>query len=108
MNPEVLKQIIALVEKALEEAIPKAAYDMEAYAVRIAPVDTGRLRSSIHVTVEDNKITLSAGVDYAPFVEYGTSKMKAQPFLRPAVYLTIQKFLPDRLIKEISRLAVEG
>jgi HK97 gp10 family phage protein len=65
--------------------------DME----RMAPVLTGALqgtirkdptnRSGLHrIWVGD----VAAGVDYHLYQEYGTSKMDAQPYIRPAVYRT--------------------
>lgn len=58
-------------------------------ARRHCPVDTGRLRSSIKSTgvKEDRKgllVDVGTNVTYAPFVEFGTRFMRAQPFLRPA------------------------
>lgn len=62
---------------------------VERRAKMLCPVDTGRLRSSVtHATFrEDGMLTEHIGTDveYAPYVELGTSKMPAQPFLRPAL-----------------------
>jgi len=44
------------------------------------PVDTGALQASIQA-LPDRVIV---GATYAPFVEFGTSNMAAQPYLRPA------------------------
>jgi len=53
---------------------------------QLCPVDTGRLRNSIGVTVgHDSRgpyIDVGTDLDYAPPVEYGTSVMAAQPFVR--------------------------
>lgn len=50
-----------------------------------APIKTGNLASSIQVIsyVEDGIPTSETGptAEYAIYVEYGTSKMKAQPFM---------------------------
>jgi HK97 gp10 family phage protein len=59
---------------------------------RYVPVDTGRLRETIRV--EDAGPAhfqvwfgdVAAGVDYHLYQEYGTSKMAAQPYARPAAY----------------------
>ncbi len=51
-------------------------------AKRYAPVDTGRLRNSIHR--EGDSIVVSA--PYAGYVEFGTRNMAPQPFLRPALF----------------------
>jgi len=47
----------------------------------------GNLRDSINHKVLKLELSVKIGtpVEYAPFVELGTSKMAAQPFLRPAV-----------------------
>ena len=60
---------------------------MVTYAQGIVPVRTGNLMASIFADVdEDNlSVTLGATADYASFIEYGTVKMRAQPFLQPAV-----------------------
>jgi len=51
------------------------------------PVDTGNLRGSIthKVDKQDLSVTIGTNVDYAPYQEFGTYKMKAHPFLRPAL-----------------------
>ena len=44
---------------------------------RRVPVDTGRLRDSIHVDVLTDGVMIRAGEDYAWFVEYGTLDQRA-------------------------------
>jgi HK97 gp10 family phage protein len=48
----------------------------------LAPRRSGDLIDSIQVT-PDGRVVV--GVDYGRFVEYGTSRMAPQPFMRPAV-----------------------
>lgn len=56
-------------------------------ARRAAPVRTGRLRSSIRVAkVDRDRAVIEAGAPYAGYVELGTRYMRAQPYLRPALY----------------------
>lgn len=66
----------------------KALTDMEAGAKNRAPVDTGTLRNSINSEVQrrGNTIRGEVGptVNYGGFVENGTSRTRAQPYLRPA------------------------
>lgn len=71
-----------------------------ARAQRLVPKRTWALHDSISTsTVSDGariKTTVSAGggdVDYAMHVERGTSKMRAQPYLRPAFAQTTGKDL---------------
>lgn len=57
----------------------------ETYAKQLCPVDTGRLRNSItHAQQDEDSEVIGTNVKYAPFVELGTKRQKAQPYLRPA------------------------
>jgi len=72
-------------QKKLEEAVERIAYLIEGEAKKICPVDTGRLRASIHVgKIKNSAYYVGTNVHYAPYVEFGTRKMTAQPYLRPA------------------------
>lgn len=75
----------AKVRKAVQEQVSKSALNIQREAKRRCPVDTGALRNSITV---DFYGVMSAQIGphmpYAPYVEYGTKKMEAQPFLFPA------------------------
>lgn len=51
----------------------------------LTPVDTGLLRDSEDVVVENNAVLLVAGTEYAVHVEFGTVNMEAQPYMRPAI-----------------------
>jgi HK97 gp10 family phage protein len=54
-------------------------------AQRTVAVDTGDLRESgILNKIDDQTVDIYFGTDHAVFVEFGTYKMDAQPFLRPA------------------------
>lgn len=74
---------------AVAKELARRAIKVDAAAKRLCPVDTGRLRSSITWTLaSDHKGLLAiigTNVVYAPHVEFGTSRMRAQPFLRPAL-----------------------
>lgn len=58
-------------------------------AARNAPYVTGTLARSIEAQLgeENGHLTVLIGSElrYAGFVEYGTSKMAAEPYLRPAL-----------------------
>ncbi len=56
------------------------AEDVATDAQAMVPIDTGRLRDSI--TAEADRVTTD--VEYASYVEYGTSDTPAQPYMRPA------------------------
>lgn len=57
----------------------------EGYAKRLCPVDTGRLRNSITHATDDEAAYIGTNVDYAVYVEMGTVKTRAQPYLKPAI-----------------------
>ena len=50
------------------------------------PVDTGYLKSRNEWGIQQNELYVQNDCYYAKFQEYGTYKMRAQPFLRPAVF----------------------
>lgn len=87
------KAVIAKLERAahdvaqLEGPTRAAAREVERSAARRAPKRTGRLAASNSVSVAGGLGTVRNTVRYAPYVEYGTRYMRAQPFLRPALYL---------------------
>lgn len=78
----VVDGINAAVLRALEQ-IGMAA---EGYAKDLCPVDTGNLRNSITHTVDEKNgaAYIGTNVEYGPYVELGTAKQAAQPFLKPA------------------------
>jgi HK97 gp10 family phage protein len=58
--------------------------DME----RLVPVDTGLLKASINVEAVGDTTYITVGDNgafYWAFQEFGTSKMAARPFIRPAL-----------------------
>ena len=69
----------------LTRNLTRACLLVEGDAKKDCPVDTGRLRSSITHEVEGTVGYVETDVDYAPYVELGTYKMRPQPFLFPAL-----------------------
>lgn len=78
----------SLFKNALPEQIAQAleaiGLTAEAHAKELCPVDTGRLRNSISHARDDDSAYIGTNVEYAAYVELGTSKMKPRPYLRPA------------------------
>jgi HK97 gp10 family phage protein len=68
-------------------------------AKQLVPVRTGFLQSTIMQEVDRDNITLTFGATapYASFVEFGTIRMAARPYLRPAMDAHQQKLL-DALV----------
>jgi len=93
----------SLVEEldALVDSAVKLVWDT---AVTLVPVRRGQLKGSIRIeeTGRPMERVIRAGGDeapYAPPVEYGTYKMAARPFMRPAA---------EARGPEIERLILEG
>lgn len=92
-NSEAAKQAV---REAMARALEICGGKAETYAKQLAPVGTpestgipgyhgGTLRNSItHEQIDEKTEVIGSTVKYAPFVELGTYKMKARPFLRPA------------------------
>ena len=71
---------------AKQRALEKIGLIAEGYAKRLCPVDTGKLRNSITHTSDGKYAYIGTNVEYAKYIEYGTSSPKrpARPYLRPA------------------------
>lgn len=51
----------------------------------LCPVRTGYLRSTCHCDISGNNIECYADAEYAQYVEYGTTRMVAQPYFEPSI-----------------------
>ena len=78
-------EIKAAKDAAIERALEAIGLQAEGNVAMLAPVDTGRLRGSITHEVDGDTAYIGTNVEYAPYVECGTSKTKAQPFLKPGI-----------------------
>lgn len=79
-------EVISALEAAFDRALESIGLTAERYAKADCPVDTGRLRNSITHVVDNGEkaVYIGTNVEYGPYVELGTSRMKERPFLRPA------------------------
>lgn len=55
-------------------------------------VRTGTLRNSLSHTSHGDAAYIGTNVEYAPYVEMGTIKMKARPYLKPAVMNHVDEY----------------
>ena len=61
------------VQDIIQKALEKGGLLIERQAKKLCPVDTGRLRSSIHTTTEKwSRVKVGTDVIYGKWVEYGT------------------------------------
>ena len=87
----------------IERALQKGGHAIEREAKRYCPVDTNRLRASIHAEpVIDFEVHVGTDVEYAPHVEYGTHKLSAQPYLRPGMN-SAKPAIAEAFIMEIKK-----
>lgn len=72
--------------RAQQDGLEAGARIVETYAKLLVPVDTGTLKGSIMVDeVTPVQAVIAPHTDYAEYVEFGTSRMEAQPYMRPAL-----------------------
>lgn len=75
---------VAEVQPTAERIVAKTAHDIEATAEQIVPVETGLLKNSIRAQVSGLDAVVVADTEYAEYVELGTSRMAAEPYMGPA------------------------
>ncbi len=96
-----LDAIIAKLPGNRDKIIKAAAFHVLGEARKRAPVATGALRDNSEVVNGDGYTNVEFRQEYAAYVELGTHKMAAQPFLTPAVEAEaklLEKRLKDELI----------
>jgi HK97 gp10 family phage protein len=87
---QAMQQFDSALQKQVNEQLEMWAMEVKEYAKSLAPVRTGRLRSSIYARINEWVAEIGAEATYALFVEFGTRYMQARPYLYPA----IQEHLP--------------
>ena len=110
-----LKAIAGATPEAGSKALLATAKDIYEISQQLVPVDTSSLKRSGGVEVQDStSVQVGYGspgefikgrdpATYAPFVEYGTSKMGAQPYFTPA-FLQGQATFHARLLEEVKKI----
>lgn len=78
-----MERISSELERDLQRIIKKYALRIERDAKRMAPVDEGRLRSSIRAVLEKLAAEVLTDVYYAPFQEFGTGRRGAASDVDP-------------------------
>ena len=111
------EEIGELFEQACERALVRMGLQGESFAKkeisRPKPhadgtsrpnVDTGNLKNSISnkVKMNEKSVYIGTNIEYAPYVELGTSRAKAYPFIKPAVTehsATYKRIIEDEMKK---------
>lgn len=80
-----INELLSTIPGNKNKAVREAANYILGEARTLAPVRTGHLRSNSEVEGEGGNSLIKFNAEYAAYVELGTRKMAAQPFLTPAV-----------------------
>ncbi len=129
MDTRPLDKLVKKAPEKGDRAVRKTAFQIETDAKILAAVDTGAMRSSVHTVTskgsnastnlalaqglrpgvevaEAPPVTrlglayVGVGVEYGIFVEFGTYKTSAQPFIVPAVEMN-ERTLVLNIIQEV-------
>lgn len=79
------ERVMAEIRGDLSRRLEACGFAIEGEVRRRTPVDTGRLRSSIAHEADENEVVVGTNVHYAKYVELGTRRQNAQPYLVPGV-----------------------
>lgn len=101
--PIIKDEVQASVERALEQIGLMAERHAKEALTNQGAVDTGRLRNSVtHQVISEDSVAVGTNVEYAPYIELGTSKMGARPYIRPAIedYMNEYKQIIENELKK--------
>jgi len=85
------KNVLDEADRLFQQGLTKATLLVERSAKEKCPVKTGTLKRSITHDIEGSTAVVGTNVEYAPFVEMGTSKWAGKPFLRPALLANVRR-----------------
>ena len=97
-------QVKAALQQAKERTLEGVGVFLDGEATVRCPVDTGNLRGSINyqTNTADKSVTIGTPVEYGIYVEKGTYKMQAQPFLEPAIMENYPRI--KQLVSELMKI----
>lgn len=73
------------IQEGATRGLKQAGGEIWALARELCPVRTGFLRSTIYVATMPMRLDVGARANYAAYVEFGTRRMAARPYIRPAI-----------------------
>jgi len=99
--PEVKAELESRIPVIMEAVALQAEGNAVDEITSLGAVDTGRLRGSISHASDNDTAYIGSNVEYAPYVEFGTYRMAARPFLRNAIsnYLEDYKDIIEKGLK---------
>ncbi len=84
----------------MSKKIKELAFLIERESKKVTPVDTGRLRASIGVSLRPASATIRPHTNYATYVHEGTKYLRARPFMLWGAQNATEGF-EQRLSKEL-------
>jgi hypothetical protein len=81
-------ELARVVVDGAKKTVDQVSAKTLANAIRIVPIKSGALRASLRreVSKDGREAKIGSSLKYARHVEEGTSRMAAQPYLKPALY----------------------
>ncbi len=97
------------VRRGIAAAMEEIGVQAESNVADITPVGTpestgkpgyigGTLKGSIDHAAQGDTVHIGTDVEYAPYVEFGTYKMKAKPYLKPGIMNNMSQY--EEIAKE--------
>ena len=100
-----IKEAISAKDERVETALIQIGMLAEGYAKQALTdqnaVDTGRLRNSVTNQYDDSTVYVGTNVEYAPYIEFGTYRMEARPYLAPALEEHVDEY--EKIIEDALR-----
>ncbi len=94
------------IEHEVEMELDVVGADMKDIARSLVRVRTGFLQSTIYYMAKGMLLEFGATADYASYNEFGTPRMSAQPFMRPALDVSEQRLLDAIRVGCLNALAI--
>lgn len=91
-NNEFEKKLTYFANQSCDKFIDKVGDRVSQVAKNLVPVATGNLRESIHKEKIERGVKVGSELNYAGYVELGTTKMAPRSYLRRAARLILQGF----------------
>lgn len=87
VTADTLRKLGPATRQKLAEHLSKVGTKVKRRAQQLAPVDTGELRRNLRKRTNSRRLSvrIQGEARYSSFVEFGTEKMDAEPYLGPAV-----------------------
>ena len=85
-------EVKAATQAQVLRALEAVGLQAEMYVKLVTPVDTGRLRNSMSHVVDRDRVYIGTNVEYAVYVELGTSRMAGRHMIQNGVGNHIQEY----------------